>query len=145
MSSTHVYWICGLLPLVVPLPLSAALLAIRYAAPDHPIAHPLLPLSELLVGSLLFGGLPYVLLAGPVLWWARDRDPRFYRRLAWTAPLLFAIFAWKIASEALFPLSGAPIWEFVERAGSYAAPLALAWLMLRHRQPVRVLTLRRIP
>ena len=42
--------------------------------------------------------------------------------------LLVAIAAWKMASEALFPLSGAPIWEFVERGGSYAAPLALVLL-----------------
>lgn len=60
--------------------------------------------------------------------------------------ILVAVCVWKLATEALFPLSGAPIWEFVERAGSYAAPLALAWLMAdarlkapsgwRVRQPV---------
>lgn len=42
--------------------------------------------------------------------------------------LLIAIAVWKVATEALFPISGAPIWEFVERGGSYAAPLALAVL-----------------
>ena len=42
--------------------------------------------------------------------------------------LLIAIAAWKIASEMLFPAAGAPIWEFVERAGSYAAPIALVLL-----------------
>lgn len=42
--------------------------------------------------------------------------------------LLIAIAIWKIASESLFPLSGAPIWEFVERAGSYTAPIALVLL-----------------
>jgi hypothetical protein len=42
--------------------------------------------------------------------------------------LLIAVAAWKIASELLFPISGAPIWEFVERAGSYAAPIALVLL-----------------
>jgi hypothetical protein len=42
--------------------------------------------------------------------------------------LLVAISAWKMASEALFPLSGSPIWEFVERGGSYAAPIALVLL-----------------
>lgn len=41
--------------------------------------------------------------------------------------LLFAA-AWKIATESLFVVEGAPIWELVERAGSYAAPLALAVL-----------------
>lgn len=49
--------------------------------------------------------------------------------LAWPgAPLLLFIFAWKLGTEALRPLAGEPIWEFIERGGSYAAPLALAWL-----------------
>jgi hypothetical protein len=48
-----------------------------------------------------------------------------------TGPLLF-VAAWKLATEFLFVTAGAPIWEFVERAGSYAAPIALA-LLLRAR------------
>ena len=44
-------------------------------------------------------------------------------------PALFiAIAAWKIATEALFPVAGAPMWEFIERAGSYAAPIGVALL-----------------
>jgi hypothetical protein len=39
--------------------------------------------------------------------------------------LLLFTFVWKIASEILYPISGTKIWEFVERGGSYAAPLAL--------------------
>ena len=42
--------------------------------------------------------------------------------------LLVAIAVWKLATESLFPLSGTPIWEFVERGGSYAAPVALVLL-----------------
>ncbi|MEO8448423.1 MAG: hypothetical protein ABI647_01460 [Gemmatimonadota bacterium] len=45
--------------------------------------------------------------------------------------ILIGVVVWKMATEALYPLSGAPIWEFVERAGSYAAPLALALLLIR--------------
>jgi hypothetical protein len=41
------------------------------------------------------------------------------------AVLLF-IAAWKLGTESLFLTAGAPMWEFVERGGSYAAPLALA-------------------
>lgn len=44
--------------------------------------------------------------------------------------LLVFVAAWKVATESLFVVAGAPIWEFVERAGSYAAPLALATLLL---------------
>ena len=47
------------------------------------------------------------------------------------SPLMLAfVVAWKIATESLFIASGAPIWELVERSGSYAAPLALAVLQL---------------
>ena len=45
------------------------------------------------------------------------------------APLLLFILAWKLGTEALYPFTGAPFWEFVERAGSYIAPLALYGLM----------------
>jgi hypothetical protein len=49
------------------------------------------------------------------------------------AGLLVFVCAWKLATEFLFVTAGASIWEFVERAGSYAAPLALA-LLLRNRR-----------
>ena len=48
-------------------------------------------------------------------------------------PLLYAAAAWKLATESLWIASGAPAWEFVERAGSYAAPLALAALLAWQR------------
>ena len=55
--------------------------------------------------------------------------------LAWPARgLLLFIFAWKLGTEALRPLAGEPIWEFIERGGSYGAPLALAWLQGCRRQ-----------
>jgi hypothetical protein len=44
--------------------------------------------------------------------------------------LLFVAFAWKIGTELLYPVTGLPpmkpFFEFVERGGSYASPLALA-------------------
>ena len=52
------------------------------------------------------------------------------------ARLLIGVAAWKVATEGLFPLAGAPIWEFVERAGSYAAPLAGALLLHRRAAPM---------
>ena len=51
------------------------------------------------------------------------------------APVLALAFAWKISSEALRPLAGEPIWEFIERGGSYAAPLALLVLGQRAKAP----------
>ncbi|HUQ81644.1 MAG TPA: hypothetical protein VM076_10920 [Gemmatimonadaceae bacterium] len=49
------------------------------------------------------------------------------------ATLLLGVVVWKMATEALYPVSGTPIWEFVERAGSYAAPLALALILIESR------------
>jgi hypothetical protein len=60
--------------------------------------------------------------------------------LAWPAPgLLLFVVAWKVGTELLRPLTGEPFWEFVERGGSYAAPLGLLYLhrwsaaLSRHR------------
>jgi hypothetical protein len=52
--------------------------------------------------------------------------------LAWPRAglLLFAV-VWKLGTEGLRPLAGEPLWEFIERGGSYAAPLALLWLRRR--------------
>ena len=43
--------------------------------------------------------------------------------------LLLGVAAWKLATEAVFLVAGYPVWEYVERAGSYVAPLALAALV----------------
>jgi broad specificity phosphatase PhoE len=43
--------------------------------------------------------------------------------------LLWSALAWKVGTELLYPMTGAPVWEVVERAGSYAAPLALLTLV----------------
>jgi hypothetical protein len=50
------------------------------------------------------------------------------------AGVLVFVCAWKLATEFLFVVAGAPIWEFVERAGSYAAPIALAVLLKEGRK-----------
>jgi hypothetical protein len=44
--------------------------------------------------------------------------------------LLVAVGLWKLATESLFLIGGtpAPLFEVIERGGSYAAPLALALL-----------------
>jgi hypothetical protein len=45
--------------------------------------------------------------------------------------LLVGVALWKIGTELLYPIAGAPVWEFIERGGSYAAPLVLAVLARR--------------
>lgn len=44
--------------------------------------------------------------------------------------LLLFVAVWKVSTESLFVVAGAPIWELVERMGSIVAPTALA--ALRH-------------
>ena len=44
--------------------------------------------------------------------------------------LLLVAAGWKLSTESLWIVSGAPIWELVERAASYVAPLALAALVV---------------
>jgi phosphohistidine phosphatase SixA len=43
--------------------------------------------------------------------------------------LALTLAGWKLATESLWLAEGAPVWEVVERAGSYAAPLGLAVLL----------------
>lgn len=42
-----------------------------------------------------------------------------------SSKILWGVFLWKLATESLYVFSGTPggIWEFIERGGSYAAPL----------------------
>ena len=51
--------------------------------------------------------------------------------------LLALAFVWKISTELLYPASGAPVWEFIERGGSYAAPLGLL-ILQRSAKPAAV-------
>jgi hypothetical protein len=45
--------------------------------------------------------------------------------------LLLGVCGWKLATESLFLFAGSPVWEVIERFGSYTAPLALAYLLVR--------------
>ncbi len=51
-----------------------------------------------------------------------------------TRSLALLIFGWKLATEMLFLTSGDPVWEVLERGGSYGAPLAL-FALLHYRVP----------
>jgi len=62
-------------------------------------------------------GLLEFFLGGLMLVWAR-------------AEVACIVLIWKLVSEMLYPISGDYIWEFIERSGSYGAPLAL-FLLLR--------------
>ncbi|HZE19791.1 MAG TPA: hypothetical protein VE402_06695 [Candidatus Angelobacter sp.] len=49
--------------------------------------------------------------------------------------LVFAAFVYKIATELLYPMTGYPLYEFVERGFTYVAPLALFLLLPRLKEP----------
>lgn len=55
-----------------------------------------------------------------------------------SAPLVFLACGWKLASEMLYPATGASFWEVIERAGSYGVLLSLAVLL--RLQPARSLS-----
>jgi hypothetical protein len=50
--------------------------------------------------------------------------------------LMLFVLAWKLATEALSPMSGSPMWVFIEHGGSYAAPLGLALILRSRGEPV---------
>lgn len=52
--------------------------------------------------------------------------------------VLLPVLAWKLATESLFLLAGASTLEFIERGGSYAAPLALAMLVALRQSAARI-------
>ena len=89
-----------------------ALLARHYAAVGlPPIALPIVGWTELALAALVL--------------------------LKPSAPLLLSVAVWKVGTELLFPVAGAPVWEFIERAGSYAAPFALA-MLVTHLRPANL-------
>jgi hypothetical protein len=47
-----------------------------------------------------------------------------------SVPLALFVAGWKLGVESLFVAAGAPFWEIVERGGSYAAPVALAIVLV---------------
>ena len=49
-----------------------------------------------------------------------------------SARLFGVVVFWKLFTESLYPLTGAPLWEFIERAGSYIAPVVAARLCVLH-------------
>lgn len=49
--------------------------------------------------------------------------------------LLLAAFAFKVATELLYPMTGYPMYEFVERGFTYVAPLALFFMIPRLNDP----------
>jgi hypothetical protein len=83
MSVWTVYRLCIWLPILVP----ATVIAVARAF-DRPLAQGVL--VEVLAYSLIYGGLPYAVLAIWATWWIGGRSEPEIRRLMFRAPLLMA-------------------------------------------------------
>jgi hypothetical protein len=87
MSISTIYRACIWLPILVP----AVLIAV---AKTYGLRLSAGVLSELLAYSLLYGGVPYAVIAVWATWWIRGRPEAAIRRLMFRAPLLMvAVFA----------------------------------------------------
>lgn len=53
-----------------------------------------------------------------------------------SSPLLLCVAAWKLLTEMLFLTAGSPVWEVVERGGSYVGPIALAMVLALEKNRV---------
>ena len=111
---------------------SLALLLIGHGGFGAFLKKPMLAEHWATVGlaGLPFGGAPIVPVAGWV-----DIALGLAVLLHPASWILVFVAVWKILTELLYPLAGAPVWEFIERGGSYAAPIALLVLRAMRRGP----------
>jgi hypothetical protein len=84
--------------------------------------------------SVLGFGAEQVVLAGAI-----EIGLAFVIVLAPRPSVLVGVAMWKIGTEMLWPMAGAPVWEFIERGGSYAAPLLAAMIAGRRTLPAGIL------
>ena len=102
---------------------------------------------EMVAYSLIYGGLPYILLASWATWWIRDRSEKEIRRVMFVAPLLM-IATFTAACLVMAGISQSwRVWMSVAALGaSVTIPLGYAYVaitvLLRHalgpRQSVSV-------
>jgi len=86
-----------LLPIVVPVACWPLLHGVAGTFFDF-----LSPIFALLLASIFVGGVPYLLVAGALLWMLRHREVDTYRRLSFVAPLTFAAALFVIFSAYVF-------------------------------------------
>src|SRR5262245_18966755 len=113
MRSTHYYKLSFALPLVLPpivLVGVAGLLDLLKVQPS--IGSEAEKWGIFVMGSVLVGGVPYVLFATCALLYLRKRDTGAHRRVVIAAPLLFA----PIAFGVMFAVSAGEFSDFVDFA-----------------------------
>lgn len=89
-------------------------------------------LTQLLLASLLYGGVPYALLAAWATWWVGGRTEPDIKRLMLLAPFLMAAIYLPVAVMAAMA-AGAPIGPFLAvgvLGGIVSIPLGFAYVGL---------------
>lgn len=100
MSIPAVYRLCIWLPILVPAAMIAVAKALALSLADGVV-------WEVLAYSLLYGGLPYAVLAMWATWWIAGRSESEIRRLMFRAPFLMAALFVPLALGVGFAV-GAP-------------------------------------
>lgn len=119
MNDTTFFRAAVLAPLIVPL----GAVGLAALAPEL-----FLGLGIVLGGSLLLAGLPYVLFAAGLLWWARGRSSDSLRRAAVRAPLLFApLGGIGVATFYLPPSITAGYWGYIGTNLVFGAVMCLVF------------------
>lgn len=94
--TVHTFYRCAVwLPLLAPAALAYAVHVLGW----HPIFRPVVKLVQLLIISVVYGGVPYVVLAGYASWWIDHRpEPAILRRPLraplWMIALWVPVAAW---------------------------------------------------
>ena len=117
MSIQTFYRLCIWLPILVPavLIVSARLLTFRLAS--GPV------IFEFLAYSLLYGGMPYAVLAAVATWWVGMKDEEQIRHVMFRAPLLMlAVF---VPLELMLGLVAGELVPFAAVAGLGALVILL--------------------
>ena len=115
MTPSQLYKWSLALPVLVPAALSP--LALNWRTAPTPVAWVL----QVFVLSLVYGGLPYLVLVGALVWWMRGKGEREIRRALRLAPLLMLPIFWACLGGYLLWTS----WPEV-RASDFWATLELS-------------------
>ena len=92
------------LPLLVPAALAIVIHGVGVAVPSSPAAK----VVQLLLASLLYGGVPYFALAVWATWWIKGRSEVEIRHLMFRAPFIFALI-FMLAAALVGRLVGQPL------------------------------------
>ena len=91
------------LPLLLPTAVAIAIHGVGLYLPTSPASK----IAQLLLASLLYGGLPYLAVAVWATWWTEGRSESEIRHLMFRAPLVFAAI-FMIAASLVGLIVGQP-------------------------------------